>query len=125
MEREPLPDELRRFVLRSVPSVPFVEGLLIVRDAAPQPITIEALARRLYVSESEAAQVIDLLRTAQIVRKADDGGNLYAPDPDLIPVLDLLARYYRSNLVEMTALIHSRTGRMAQQFADAFKIRKD
>ena len=40
-------------------------------------------------------------------------------------MVEQLATSYRSNLVEVTALIHSRTGRMAQQFADAFKLRKE
>ena len=33
MAREPIPEELRRFILTSVPSVPFVEALLVFRGA--------------------------------------------------------------------------------------------
>jgi hypothetical protein len=126
MENEPLPEDLRRFVLRSVPSIPFVEALLIFRDLAAKALAIEALAKRLYVSERDAAQIVEQLRAAQVIQPAAEGtGHRYAPDPGLVDVLELLARYYRSHLVEVTALIHSRTGRMAQHFADAFKIRKD
>ena len=125
MEREPLPEDLRRFLLRSVPSIPFVEAFLLFRDAGEAPLTIEALAKRLYVSERDAAEIIEQLRAAQVIRRRDQAGHRYGPQPELAPVLELLARYYRSHLVEVTALIHSRTGRMAQQFADAFKIRKD
>jgi len=127
---EPISEELRRFILTSVPSVPFVEALLIFREAAAlaggTPVTIEALARRLYVSERQAAEILEQLRTARLVEPLPEGaGHRYAPDPDLAPVLDSLAIAYRTRLVEITALIHSRTGRMAQQFADAFKLRKD
>ena len=125
-----VPEDLRRFILTSVPSVPFVEALLIFRDAAVPaggaPVTIEALARRLYVGERQAAEILEQLRVARFVETLPEGtGHRYAPEPDLAPLLDQLAAAYRTHLVEVTALIHSRTGRMAQQFADAFKLRKD
>jgi len=127
---EELTEPLRRFILTSVPSVPFVEALLIFRDAASSaggaPVTIELLAGRLYVSERQAAEILAELRTARVVETLPEGaGHRYAPEPDLAPLLDALAAAYRARLVEVTALIHSRTGRMAQQFADAFKLRKD
>jgi hypothetical protein len=125
-----IPEDLRRFILTSVPSVPFVEALLIFRDAeasAPgRAMTIEVLAHRLYVSDRQAADIVDQLRTASVVSPLPEGGgHRYAPGPDLAALIEGLARVYRTHLVETTALIHSRTGRMAQQFADAFKLRKD
>lgn len=127
MDHEPIPEELRRFILTSVPSVPFVEALLIFRDSAgAAALTTDLLASRLFVSERQAAEVLAALREGQVVEQLPAGaGWRYAPDPRLSAVLDDLARFYRSNLVEVTALIHSRTGRMAQRFADAFKLRKD
>jgi hypothetical protein len=130
MDADPIPEDLRRFVLTSVPSVPFVEALLIFRaqhEAAPgKAVPIDLLARRLYVSERQAVELLQALRGARIVEPTDDGqGHHYAPGPGQGEMLDALAHYYRTHLVEVTALIHSRTGRMAQQFADAFRIRKD
>ena len=49
----------------------------------------------------------------------------FAPHPELAVVVEQLAGYYRSHLVQVTDMIHSRTSRRAQQFADAFKLRKD
>ena len=43
----------------------------------------------------------------------------------LAGILEMLAEFYRSHLVEVTDLIHNRAGRKAQQFADAFKLRRD
>ena len=40
-------------------------------------------------------------------------------------MIERLAHFYRTQLVDVTDLIHSKTGRMAQQFADAFKLRRD
>jgi hypothetical protein len=39
--------------------------------------------------------------------------------------IDRLADLYSTHLVEVTHLIHSSLDRKAQQFADAFKWRKD
>ena len=119
-----MPEELRRFILTSVPSIPFVEAFLVFREQAGSSVPIETVARRLYISERDAAEIVEQLRAARIIEPLD-AGSRYAPGEDLAPVLDLLAGFYRTNLVEVTALVHSRTGRMAQQFADAFKIRKD
>jgi len=126
VDHEPISEGLRRFILTSVPSVPFVEALLILREQEGTAVTTDLLASRLYVSERQAAEVLAALREGQVVEQLPGGaGWRYAPEPRVAAMLDELARSYRSNLVEVTALIHSRTGRMAQQFADAFKLRKD
>lgn len=126
MAPEPIPEDLRRYILTSVPSVPFVEAMLIFRAEAGRAVPVDLLARRLYVSERQAAEILQALREARIVEPDQDAaGHRYAPAPELAPMLDALERFYRARLVEVSALIHSRTGRMAQQFADAFKLRKD
>jgi len=50
----------------------------------------------------------------------------YSPAaPELAAMLDAVAKAYAANLVKVTDLIHSRVDRRAQQFADAFRWRKD
>ena len=127
MPGAPIPDDIRRFVLTSVPSVPFVEALLLFR-ASPQTIDTAHVAQRLYISEQAARHVVEQLRDARIVRAAGPHGekHLYAPrDAELATLLDRVATLYGTHLIEMTKLIHSRTERAAQQFADAFRLRKD
>jgi hypothetical protein len=126
MPREPIPEDLRRFVLTSVPSVPFVEALLIFREAQGTPVTIDLLARRLYMGERNAAEIVGQLRGSRLIEPVEGaGGHRYAPAPELADMIEQLAHFYRTQLVDVTDLIHSKTGRMAQQFADAFKLRRD
>ena len=121
-----LSEDLRRFILTSVPSVPFMEALVLFRESHATPMTIQSLAARLYVDLRRAAEIVEQLLAARIIEAAAEGaGYLYAPAQEIAPVVDELAGAYRSNLVEVTGLIHSGTGRMAQRFADAFKWRKD
>jgi hypothetical protein len=127
MAREPIPEDLRRFLLASVPSVPFVEALLLLRDARGQAVDASDIARRLYMGELTARSVLEQLAEARIAQRAVQGpaAYLFAPHENVAKVVEQLVAYYRSHLVEVTDIIHSRTGRKAQQFADAFKWRKD
>jgi len=128
MPREPIPDELRRFILTSVPSVPFVEAMLLFMAKEGAAITPDEIARGLYMPRAAAGQVIDALRQAQIVAAdaAQPEACRFAPaSPELDAMVRNLATFYARDLIGVTDLIHSRTARWAQQFADAFRIRKD
>jgi DNA-binding IclR family transcriptional regulator len=127
MPSEPIPESLRRFVLTSVPSVPWVEALLLFRNANGVPLDTGHVARNLYIAEPAAAEVLAQLAAARVVVRDEDTGRYrYAPGtPELAERLDTLASHYSSHLVELTDLIHSNRARSAHQFADAFKVRKD
>jgi hypothetical protein len=128
MPREPIPDEVRRFILTSVPSVPFVEAMLLYMARTGSEIGTAEIARGLYIPEPAAADIVEALRAAQIVvpAGATPGAHRFAPaTEELGRVCGQLAAAYGHNLIGVTDLIHSRTGRKAQQFADAFKLRKD
>ena len=120
-----IPEDLRRFILTSVPSVPFVEAFLLFREQAGSSLAVDQVASRLYIGVTQAAEIVGLLRAAGVVEGAGETGHRYAPSGELAPMLDQLATHYRANLVEVSALIHSRTSRVAHQFADAFRIRKE
>jgi hypothetical protein len=124
-DSEAIPDDLRRFVLTSIPSVPFMEAMLLFKALPGQPVATRSVAERLYVGEKQAALLVEQLRAARIVEAAPEGAHRYAPDAALAAMLDRLAHAYVHNLIGVTRIIHSRTERMAHQFADAFKFRKD
>jgi DNA-binding GntR family transcriptional regulator len=127
MAGEPIPEDLRRFLLASVPSVPFVEALLLLREARGQAVDASDIARRLYLGEPTARSVLEQLAEARIAQRAPQGPAAYvfAPHADISNVVEMLVAFYKSHLVEVTDVIHSRTARKAHQFADAFKLRKD
>jgi hypothetical protein len=127
MPREPIPDELRRFILTSVPSVPFVEAMLLVMAKEGGPLTVDEIARGLYMPRAGATPVVEALRDAHIIAAAPepDAWRFAPASPELEGMLRMLARFYTTDLIGVTDLIHSRTARRAQQFADAFRLRKD
>lgn len=127
MPREPIPEELHRFLLTSVPSVPFVEALLLLRESQGEAMETATIARRLYMPEHAAAMVVEQLAAAGIVQPTGGAtpAHRFAPQPELAAIVEMLAAFYRTQLVEVTDVIHSKTGRTARQFADAFKLKKD
>ncbi|MDB5793120.1 MAG: hypothetical protein JWQ80_3144 [Massilia sp.] len=129
MDKVPFPEDLRRFVLTSIPSVPFLEALLILRADPAQQWHGDTLARRLYVRERTAQALLEeLCRAGMAAPCAAAGSDCYRYQPDssqLRERIDALADLYARHLVEVTHLIHSSLDRKAQQFANAFKLRKD
>lgn len=121
-----LPADVRRFVLTSVPSVPYLEALLLLRADPAQAWDAGQLARRLYVPERTAAELVALLGQSAIAVPAGDAGAVrYDPGAELAGLLDRVAQAYAADLVTVTGLIHSRIDRRAQRFADAFRFRKE
>lgn len=117
-------EELRRFILTSIPSIPHLEALLLVRRDSTTDWDAASLARRLYIPEKTAEAVITELAAAGFVARRE-GTNMffYQPAmPEQAAIVDQLAAVYAHDLVAVTNLIH---GRSALLFADAFRIRRE
>ncbi|MCE3602358.1 hypothetical protein LXA47_01855 [Massilia sp. P8910] len=127
MAKHDIPIEVRRFILTTIPSVPHLEALILLRATAPAAWSPQDLAQRLYVPPALAREVMTYLSYAGMLH-SDELSSVYAfrtLTPELGSLIDELAQLYSSNLVEITHLIHSKLDRKAQQFADAFNFRKD
>ncbi len=126
MTSSELPADVRRFVLTSVPSVPYLEALLLLRADPSHTWDAGQLARRLYVPERTGTELVQLLHDSGIAAAAGEAGAVrYAPAAELSELLDRVAQAYATDLLTVTELIHSRIDRRAQRFADAFRFRKE
>lgn len=121
-----LSDELRRFI-QSIESVPHLEAMLLLRQEPTLVWDENALANRLYLSPQRAAKMlIDLSAYGICVLASTGSGFKYSPTNNLGELIDQLAIYYASHLIEVTNVIHARnTGRRTHLFADAFKFKKE
>lgn len=130
-----IPDDVRRFVLTSIPSVPYLEAMLLLRYEMGVGWDCVSLAQRLYLTEKAADILLTELQEAGVLSPVAHHSvpssetrtsYVYAPSSDeLRQMIDRLAEIYYQHLVEVTNLIHSKTSKKAQQFADAFKWRKE
>ena len=126
MTKGEVPADVRRFILTSIPSVPYLEAVLLMRAEPEDAWDAPRLARRLYVGERTAADLIGLLTAGGVATaEASSPGVRYAPQPELGALIERVAEAYATDLVAVTDLIHSRIDKRAQQFADAFRFRKE
>lgn len=127
MAASAISDDVRRFILSNALTVPDVEALLALRAAGDAGCDPGFLVSRLYVPPSRVDAITAKLRELQIIEPSPDGtAFVYRPATDeLARVLDALVSCYVRDLVAVTHLIHSAETRAAQQFADAFRIRKE
>ncbi|WBY01798.1 hypothetical protein PE066_20485 [Ramlibacter tataouinensis] len=126
MNRPELPADLRRFILTSIPSVPYLEAMLLLRADPARDWSSSDVARRLYLPEQRADELLQQLASAGVAAPGQAGAWRYHPAADELRVmLDRLAVQYAADLVGVSDLIHSSVDKKARQFADAFRWRKD
>ena len=128
MADEPIPDDIKRFIFKSIDSIAQLEALLLLRRQPQEAWNAQTLAKRLYISEQETSRLLDHLYAEGFLRLTSAEPPLYCyhPQPDeLGQMVDHLAEAYAKHLVPVTNLIHAKSRTRIQEFADAFKLRKD
>jgi Mn-dependent DtxR family transcriptional regulator len=124
MDREGIPDEVKRFILVSIQSIPYLEAILLLRRESRHAWDSKQVARRLYMSEKAASELLLALHAAEVVVATEQQAPSfrYHPGSDqLRQMIDRLAEAYSNHLVAVTNLIHSKSDRKAQHLADAFR----
>lgn len=128
MTEQFIPEDVQRFVLEKIDSVAQLEALLLLRGNPDRDWAARALAARLYIGEEQTAELLLALRAQGFVAVNAQDASLYRFQPataELAHMLDRLAEIYAKHLVPVTNLIHSKPKPRIQQFADAFRLRKD
>jgi hypothetical protein len=128
MPSDVIPLDIRKFILQNIDSVAQLEGLLLLRVNAEKSYNTETIAKRLYINQDEAAELLHQLMERGFL--SADGKNptlyQYAPqNPELEPMVKQVVELYARYLVPVTHLIHSKPKSKIQKFADAFWIRKE
>lgn len=121
-----IPDQVRRFLLTAIPSVPHLEALLLLRAAPAVRWQAATLAQRLYVDDGRARVLLRDLIALGLAQSHADGSHAFAPrDRALAATVDQLATVYAQHVTEVAKLIHAKSDPKARQFADAFRWRKE
>lgn len=103
-------DDVRRFLLASVPSVPFLEAILLMQNEPTMEWDGSQLARRLYLTETAANQLLHELQEAGLLIPVEQDQQRFYYAPSSEELRDLIRRVgitYSRHLVEVTNLIHS------------------
>jgi hypothetical protein len=121
-------EDIRRFVLTSIPSIPYLEAALLFHGSPEVERTCAEVARALYLPEAKVRELLEALCHAGVLAlvPGDAPRYRYAPcDATLADSLQKLAKAYAADMIGVTHLIHDTTGKNAHRFADAFRLRKD
>jgi hypothetical protein len=124
MTEDIIPPAVRAFIAKHVDSVAHLEILMLMHASPEVRWDIETISKRLYTTELQASNALRKLCSDGILRSKDDVFAYDDLDSVTIRTIDQLADAYRRQLVPITNLIHSRPRRI-QEFADAFKFKKD
>lgn len=124
MTDELVPDDLKTFILEHIESVAQLEALLLMRREAEREWNAQGVAKRLYIPDHAAAEVLGQLRATGLLAAK---GTLYRYEPvtpELSAMVDRLAETYSRALIPVTNIVHNNPLRL-RKFADAFRFRKD
>jgi hypothetical protein len=121
--RMTIPPEIQSFILHSIDSIAHLEALLLLREQRQAAWNCPAVAQRLYVPPPQCEAILERLHELGFLTLSDDGYR-FAGGPEIDAMIGTVAELYATQLIPVTNLIHSKPRRV-QQFADAFKLRKD
>lgn len=124
MPDEPIPDDVRDFILQHIDSITHLEALLLLRANPGEPWDLAGAAKRLYADERTVEVVLARLVGDQLVSRDQD---FYRFDPrpqERRATVDRLAAVYSNALIPVTNMIHAKERRI-REFADAFRFRRD
>lgn len=123
-----IPKNLKDFINNHIVSVADLEGLLMLRENSGLCWNADELAERLYIEHMEAIDVLDRLYSAGFLYLENEVPKKYCYRPQsesLATDVEAIAEIYKRALIPITNLIHSRPKARIQEFANAFRLRKD
>ena len=124
MADNPVPPEVRLFILDCIDSVAHLEALLLLKESPEQDWDVPSLARRLYIGQAEATAILEHLTACELAQRCGAGFHYRARDAERQRLVEKLAESHAKYLVPLTRLIHDKASGI-RKFADAFKFRKD
>ncbi len=117
--------ELQTFIVEHINSVAQLEALLLLRRSAGE-WTAEALAQELRIDRVAASeQLRELTRQGLTERLTGPERFRYARPATVDPLVAEIQKAYEERRVRVIGLIYSTPRARVQDFADAFRIRKD
>lgn len=123
-EENALRQQVDRFILDEIDSVPHLEALLLLWNTRPRRWSTDELAGYLYIDGDHARQIIRDLEQRKLVECESEACsyNLDEAHDALIGELD---RTWRRELVRLSTMIHSKASPSVRDFARAFRFRKE
>ena len=120
-----LPDEVRTFIRSSIRSIWGLELLFFLRAHKERAWAVKTLVRELRASEPAVRGSLGMFRAAGLVNDHPDNTVRYAPlTPDVDRLVGQVAEIYATHPSMIAEEIYAPDSKI-QQFADAFRLKKE
>ena len=120
--------EVDQFILEHIDSVPHLEALLLLWVARPKVWSPTEVSTRLYIAKELAEGVMrDLVRERliQSVSESQDAYRYDSTSDQRDALLQAVDAAYRSEMVRISTMIHSKASAAVREFARAFRFTKE
>jgi len=115
-----------RFIIDQMESVPHLEALLLFWRARPRSWSLGEMSKSLYLDAGTTQGILgDLLQRGLIIQSGGPNAWEYSSGPDRDRLIEQVDRTYQSELIRISRLIHSKRSTPIQEFAKAFRFKKD
>jgi transcription initiation factor IIE alpha subunit len=121
-------EEVYRFILNQIDSVPQMEALLLVWESRPKKWIESELAERLYIGVDIVRNIMQELVRRRLLVSDTQGARQYfyeSKSEELDGLIEAVAATYRRDLVRVSTFIHTKTSSAVRDFAKAFKFTKE
>lgn len=125
---QPNEDDVVRFILERIDSVPHLEALLLIWNGRPKVWSLDELAHRLYVERNTAMNLLRGLVKQNLIVKAPDLPDHYfyeSRSAEIDRLVEAVHARYRLEIVAISTMIHRKESSPVRGFADAFRFTKE
>lgn len=116
MVDELIPADVRDFILRHIDSVAQWEALLLLRANPAEAWDVGRVARRLYASDGEIAELLAQLCQGGLLAASNGLFRYECASAEQRNAIDRLAEIYSRHLIPVTRLIHDKPRRTRCSF---------
>lgn len=121
-------EEVYRFILNQIDSVPHMEALLLLWENRPKEWSDAEIAKRLYVTADFARNIMSDLVRRRLVAAGTQPPRQYwyeLKSEDQDRLVETVAATYRRELVRVSTFIHAKASSAVRDFADAFRFKRE
>jgi hypothetical protein len=118
--------ELRKFIAEHIPSVEYLEVLCLLQEDTVKSWSVGEVLHRVQSSEKSVAQCLEQFQAAGLVTAEAGGRHRFSPSgKELAETAAALVKTYRERRVRVIESIYAKPSDPIQDFADAFRLRKE
>jgi hypothetical protein len=128
MQPGDIPEDVQRFIVDKIDTVPHLEALLLLWESRPKGWTEEEIAVRVYVPVERARAILQDLVRLRLAVAHNASTDVYRYDPawdESSQTMPRVAETYGRQLVRVATLIHSKASSAVREFARAFQFKNE